>query len=205
VREGLLLQGLKPVYKRPFRVTTDSRHDESAVPNMLARRSGGRQPDEPWVGDITYLRTDEGWPYLACVMDLGSRRMVRWSMDERIEADLVCDTLKSAHWRRTPWPGLMLHSDCGSQWASAAHRRLLGEDGVVQSMSHHRNCWNNTAMESFFKTPKVERAYHVTHGTRAEARLDVLNWIENFYNRRRRHSSTGYRPPIDVDQGPRAG
>ena len=201
VRQSLLRQGLRPVYKRPYRVTTDSRHDQPVAPNVLERRFGDWQPNEAWVGDITYLRTDEGWLYLACVLDLASRRIVGWSMSEGMEAGLVCDALRSAYWRRKPAPGLIMHSDRGSQYASAEHRRLLSDYRMVQSMSRRGNCWDNAAMESFFKTLKVERTYQVRYATRAEARLDVVNWIEGFYNRRRLHSSIGYRTPVGVEEG----
>ena len=200
VRRSLLRQGLRPVYKRPYRVTTDSRHDEPIAPNVLARRVDGWRPNEAWVGDITYLRTDEGWLYLACVLDLGSRRIVGWSMSAGMEAGLICEALRSAYWRRKPAPGLIMHSDRGSQYASAAHRRLLSDYGMVQSMSRRGNCWDNAAMESFFKTLKVERIYQVKYATRAAARLDVVNWIEGFYNRRRLHSSIGYQTPVEVER-----
>lgn len=200
VRQSLLRQGLRPVYKCPYLVTTDSEHDLPVAPNILDRRFDGWAPGQAWVADITYLRTDEGWLYLACVMDLGSRRLVGWSMGEHMRADLVCDALTSAFLSRTPETGLIMHSDRGSQYASAAHCRLLDEYGMVQSMSRRGNCWDNAAMESFFKTLKVERTNRVRYGTRAQARLDIVNWIEGFYNRRRLHSSIGYRAPVNFEQ-----
>jgi transposase InsO family protein len=200
VRQSLLRQGLRPVYKRPYLVTTDSDHDRPVAPNVLDRRFDGWLPDRAWVADITYLRTDEGWLYLACVMDLGSRRIVGWSMGDHMRASLVCDALTSAYWSRKPEAGRIMHSDRGSQYASDAHRRLLDEYGMVQSMSRRGNCWDNAAMESFFKTLKVERVNRVRYGTRAEARLDIVNWIEGFYNRRRLHSSIGYRSPVTFEQ-----
>jgi transposase InsO family protein len=200
VRQSLLRQGLRPVYKRPYLVTTDSDHDRPVAPNVLDRRFDGWLPDRAWVADITYLRTDEGWLYLACVMDLGSRRIVGWSMGDHMRASLVCDALTSAYWSRKPEAGLIMHSDRGSQYASEDHGRLLDEYGMVQSMSRRGNCWDNAAMESFFKTLKVERVNRVRYGTRAEARLDIVNWIEGFYNRRRLHSSIGYRSPVTFEQ-----
>jgi transposase InsO family protein len=200
VRQSLLRQGLKPVYKRPYLATTDSDHDLPVAPNILERRFDGWAPDRAWVADITYLRTEEGWLYLACVMDLGSRRIVGWSMGDHMRASLVCDALTSAYWSRKPEAGRIMHSDRGSQYASDAHRRLLDEYGMVQSMSRRGNCWDNAAMESFFKTLKVERVNRVRYGTRAEARLDIVNWIEGFYNRRRLHSSIGYRSPVTFEQ-----
>lgn len=200
VRRSLLRQGLRPVYKRPYRVTTDSQHDHPIAPNVLERRFAGWQPDQAWVGDITYVLTGEGWLYLACVMDLASRRIVGWSMSDRIKSELVCEALRSAYWRRKPDAGLIMHSDRGSQYASDAHRQLLADYGMVPSMSRRANCWDNAAMESFFKTLKVERVYQVHYATRAQARLDLVNWIEGFYNRRRLHSSIGYRSPVDAEQ-----
>ena len=200
VRRSLLRQGLKPVYKHPYLVTTDSDHDRPVAPNVLDRRFDGWLPDRAWVADITYLRTDEGWLYLACVMDLGSRRIVGWSMGEHMRASLVCDALTSAYWSRRPEAGLVMHSDRGSQYASEVYCRLLDEYGMVQSMSRRGSCWDNAVMESFFKTLKVERTHRVRYATRAQARLDTVNWIEGFYNRRRLHSSIGYRSPISFEQ-----
>ena len=200
VRQSLLRQGLKPVYKRPYRVTTDSAHDMPIAPNVLERRFDGWQLGQAWVGDLTYIATGEGWLYLACVMDLATRRIVGWSMSERMTGGLVCAALKSAYWRRKPEPGLIMHTDRGSQYASANHRQLLEDYGMTQSMSRRANCWDNAAMESFFKTLKVERIYQVRYDTRAQARLDIVNWIEGFYNGSRLHSSLGYRSPIDVER-----
>jgi len=196
VRKSLKRQGLHPVYKRPYRVTTDSDHRKPVAPNVLNRGFDGWQPNQAWVGDVTYIATDEGWLYLACVMDLASRRIVGWSMSDRIKAGLVCEALKSAYWRRKPAAGLIMHSDRGSQYASADHRALLKDYRMIQSMSRKANCWDNSPMESFFKTLKVERIYQVRYTTRAQARLDIVNWIEGFYNGQRLHSSIGYQAPV---------
>jgi transposase InsO family protein len=200
VRQSLLRQGLKPVYKRPYRVTTDSQHDKPVAPNVLERRFEGWQPNQAWVADITYILTAEGWLYLACILDLASRRVVGWSMSERMKAELVCEALRSAYWRRKPAAGLLMHSDRGSQYASDRYRRLLNDYGMTQSMSRRANCWDNAVMESFFKTLKVERTHRVRYPTRAQARLDIVNWIEGFYNRCRLHSSLGYRSPADAER-----
>ena len=199
VRQSLRRQGLRPVYKRPYRVTTDSQHRKPIAPNVLDRQFDGWRPNRAWVGDITYIATDEGWLYLAAVMDLASRRIVGWSMSERIKADLVCDALRSAYWRRKPHPGLILHTDRGSQYASAPYRNLLDDCRMIQSMSRRANCWDNAPMESFFKTLKVERVHQLRYATRAQARLDIVDWIEGFYNRERVHSSIGYRPPVAAE------
>ncbi len=199
VRNSLKRQGLCPVYKRPYRVTTDSAHNKPIAPNVLDRRVDGWQVNQAWVGDITYIATGEGWLYLACVMDLASRRIVGWSMSNRIKADLVCQALKSAYWRRKPPEGLIMHSDRGSQYASDDHRQLIKDYRMIQSMSRRANCWDNAAMESFFKTLKVERIHLLRYDTRALAKLDIVDWIEGFYNRRRMHSSIGYKTPVDVE------
>ena len=199
VRRSLQRQALQPVYKRPYRVTTDSNHRKPVVPNVLERRFDGWNINRAWVSDITYLSTDEGWLYLAVVMDLASRRIVGWSMSDRLQADLVCQALHAAYCRRKPKPGLILHSDRGSQYASDPYRRLIIDFRMLQSMSRRANCWDNSPMESFFKTLKVERVYQLRYDTRAQARLDIVDWIEVFYNHRRLHSSIGYQTPAHVE------
>lgn len=199
VRQSLKRQGLRPVYARPYRVTTDSAHDKPIAPNVLARRVVGWQLNQAWVADITYIATGEGWLYLACVMDLASRRIVGWSMSDRIKAELVCQALQSAYGQRHPTAGLIMHSDRGSQYASDRHRQLLTDYRMIQSMSRRANCWDNAAMESFFKTLKVERTHRLRYDTRAWATLDIIDWIEGFYNHRRLHSSIGYRTPVAVE------
>ena len=199
VRHSLIRQGLRPVYKRPYRVTTDSNHRQPVAPNILDRRFDGWRLNRAWVGDITYVETGEGWLYLACVMDLASRRIVGWSMSDRIKSDLVNQALKSAYWLRKPAAGLIMHTDRGSQYASANHRKLIHDYQMVQSMSRRANCWDNAAMESFFKTLKVECLYRHRYESRAQAQLDIVDWIEGFYNRRRLHSSIGYMTPVNVE------
>lgn len=157
VRQSLRRQGLRPVYKRPYRLTTDSSHHLPVAPNTLDRRFVGWLPNLAWVADLTYIATAEGWLYLAVIMDLASRRIVGWSMPERMKAELVCQALRSAYGQRRPHAGLILHSDQGSQYASRAYRRLAADFGIEFSMSRRANAWDNAAVESFFKTPKVER------------------------------------------------
>ena len=202
VRNSLKRQGLRPVYKRPYRVTTDSNHNKPIAPNVLERRFDGWQVNQAWVADITYVATAEGWLYLACVMDLASRRIVGWSMNERITAELVCQALQSAYWRRRPSQGLILHSDRGSQYAGRQHRQLIKDYAMIQSMSRKANCWDNAVMESFFKTLKVERIHQLRYPTRALAKLDIVDWIEGFYNQTRMHSSLGYKTPVDIESNP---
>ena len=199
VRRSLQRQALQPVYKRPYRVTTDSNHRQPVAPNVLARQFDGWQINRAWVTDISYVSTLEGWLYLAAVMDLASRRIVGWSMGDRLHADLVCQALKAAYWRRKPAPGLIMHSDRGCQYASHAHRQLIADFKMQQSMSRTANCWDNAPMESFFKTLKVERVYQLRYETRAQARLDIVDWIEGFYNHQRLHSSIGYLTPAHVE------
>ena len=199
VRNSLKRQGLRPAYQRPYRVTTDSAHNQPIAPNGLNRRIDGWQVNQAWVADITYIATDEGWLYLACVMDLASRKIVGWSMSERMKADLVCQALNSAYWRRKPPAGLIMHSDRGSQYASDEHRKLIKDYRMIQSMSRRANCWDNAVMESFFKTLKVERVQTMRYDTRALAKLDIVNWIEGFYNQTRLHSSIGYQTPVNKE------
>lgn len=199
VRNSLRRQGLRPVYKRPYRVTTDSNHRKPIAENVLNRRFEGWRINQAWVADITYVATAEGWLYLAVVMDLASRRIVGWSMSDRIKAELVCEALKSAYWRRKPAPGLIAHTDRGSQYASDRYRELIRDYRMIQSMSRRANCWDNAPMESFFKTLKVERIYQVRYETRSQARLDIVKWIEGFYNLERMHSSIDYQTPATAE------
>ena len=198
--KSLQRQKLRPVYRRAYRVTTDSNHTHAVAPNVLSRRFDGWPINRAWVGDLTYIATGEGWLYLAAIMDLGSRRIVGWSMGERIKADLVCQALKSAYWRRKPAAGLIMHTDRGSQYASDEHRKLIGDYAMVQSMCRKANCWDNAAMESFFKTLKVERVDQVRYETRAQARIDLVDWIEGFYNTRRIHSSIDFQVPNQLER-----
>ena len=200
VRQSLCRQGLRPVYRRGFRVTTDSQHNLPVAPNVLGRRFAHWQPDQAWVGDVTFVRTAEGWLYLACVLDLASRRIVGWSMSERLQAQLVCDALRMAWGQRRPPAGLIMHTDRGCQYASFAYRKQLQQYGMVASMSRLANCWDNAVMESFFKTLKVERVNQMQYLSRAQARLDIVSWIEGFYNRKRLHSTIGYMTPCQADQ-----
>jgi putative transposase len=200
VRRSLLRQKLRPVYRRPYRVTTDSKHGEPIATNILNRRFDGWRMNRAWVGDVTYIATAEGWLYLAVIVDLASRRVVGWAMSERIKADLVCQALRMAYWRRKPAVGLIMHTDRGSQYASGLHRKLIKDYGMVQSMSRKANCWDNAAMESFFKTLKVERVYQVQYDSRAQARTDVVNWIEGFYNSQRLHTSIDFQVPNTLEK-----
>jgi transposase InsO family protein len=168
--------------------------------NLLDRRFDGWSANRAWTTDISYLLTDEGWLYLAAILDLGTRRIVGWAMNGRMSAKLVCDALQMAYWRRRPAPGLLMHSDRGSQYASDDYRKLLKQFRMTQSMSRKGNCWDNAPMESFFKTLKVERTNRLQYTSRDQARLDIVNWIEGFYNEKRLHSAIDYRSPADFER-----
>jgi putative transposase len=186
-------------HKRKFRHTTDSEHQFPVAENILARSFESDAPNKKWAADITFIPTDEGWLYLAVVIDLFSRRVVGWSMGRRLDRGLVLEALKMALKGRKPTNGLMHHSDQGSQYASNQYRELLEAHAILASMSRRGNCWDNAIVESFFKTLKVERIYHRRYRTRDEAQADIFQYIEVFYNRKRRHSAIGYRTPVDFE------
>ena len=188
--------GIRAARSRKFRVTTDSRHSHPVAENILDREFEQALPDRVWLADITYIWTREGWLYLACVLDSCTRKIVGWSMSERMEKGLVLDALQSALSQRLPDTAALLHhSDRGSQYASHAYQELLREQNITCSMSRKGNCWDNAMMESFFATLKQERIYQEDYVTRAEARSSVFDYIERFYNRQRRHSALGHMSP----------
>lgn len=193
-------QGLIAKQRRRYRATTDSRHDLPVAPNRLDRDFGQGPLNRVWVSDITYVPTAQGWLYVATVMDLGSRRIVGWAMSARIDTALVCEALQAALAQRQPAPGLLHHSDRGSQYASAAYQALLARHGLVCSMSRKGNCWDNAPMESFFHSLKVEELARRTFETRAAARQAVFTYIEVWYNRQRLHSTLGYRSPEQYER-----
>jgi putative transposase len=186
--------------RRKFRVTTDSDHTLPISENILDRKFTIGMPNKAWVADITYIATKEGWLYLAGVLDLYSRRIVGWAMGSRISRHLVERALWMAICNRGPKPGLLHHSDRGCQYASHDYRKLLERRGIVCSMSRKGNCWDNAVMESFFGTLKTELVYHREYETREEARSDIFDYIEVFYNRQRLHSALGYRSPADFEK-----
>ena len=182
-------------HRKKYKVTTNSDHKQPVFDNVLDRQFDVDQPDQAYVGDITYLWTQEGWLYLAVVIDLYSRKVVGWSMGSRMKAQLVCDALRMAIWQRWPGAGLVVHSDRGSQYASKDYRRLLKAHGFVGSMSRKGDCWDNAVAESFFGSLKQERVHWHHYQTRLEAQQDVLNYISMFYNSYRLHSYLGYASP----------
>lgn len=191
--------GLAARVRRRFKVTTDSSHDLPTAPNRLDRRFDRVRANEAWVGDITFIPTEEGWLYLAIEMDLYSRRIVGWSLSDRLTTELVADALAMAIRRRRPPTGLLHHSDRGCQYASGAFRRMLSAHGAVCSMSRRGNAYDNAPMESFYSTLKRELIHRRTYVTRDQARSDVFEYIEVFYNRQRLHSTLGYRSPADFE------
>jgi putative transposase len=193
------MQGLRARPRRRYRRTTDSGHGLAIKGNVLARRFAAAQPNAGWVTDITYLWTLEGWLYLAVILDLFSRRVVGWSMSESLERGLVLDALKMALAERQPPPGLIHHSDRGSQYASHDYQQMLAQHGMIASMSRRANCWDNAVAESFFATLKMELVYQTQWSTRDQARTAVFEYIELFYNRRRRHSAIGYLSPYQFE------
>ena len=192
--------GLYSRVKRKFVVTTDSKHHEPVAENILDRDFASSRPNEKWVTDITYISTQEGWLYLAAVMDLFSRRIVGWSMSERIDTALVESALAMAVRQRRPEIGLLHHSDRGVQYASCNYQQKLLDLGIVCSMSRKGDCWDNAAMESFFGSLKMEWVYGKTYTTQEIAKQDLFKYIEVFYNRKRRHASLGYVSPAAFEK-----
>lgn len=192
-------EGLSARVKKQFKVlTTNSNHDYPVAPNLLPQKRA-EGPNQIWVVDVTYVRTAEGWLYLAGVMDLYSRRIVGWCMENHMETGLVQSALAMALRQRQPKPGLLHHSDRGVQYASSSYRAALRASGLEASMSRKGNCYDNAAMESFWGTLKTELVYRTTYATRQEARCSIFAWIETYYNRRRLHSSIGYKSPVDFE------
>jgi transposase InsO family protein len=181
--------------KRKFVVTTDSKHDLPVAENKLNQEFTATKANQKWVTDITYIWTKEGWLYLAVVLDLFSRKVVGWAMDDNMERGLVIRALQMALLARKPGKGLLHHSDRGSQYASNDYQTLLRDNSITCSMSRKGNCYDNAVMESFFATLKQELVYHRQYQTRKEAKQDIFEYIHVWYNRKRRHSALGYQSP----------
>ena len=191
--------GVMVRYRKKYKVTTNSNHKKPLFENVLNREFSPAAPDRAYASDITYVWTQEGWLYLAVVIDLFSRKIVGWSMSSRMKASLVCDALTMALWQRKPKPGLIVHSDRGSQYASHEYRKLLNNWLCIGSMSRKGNCWDNAVAESFFGSLKQERVQWQHYQTRFEAQQYVLNYITVQYNNFRLHSSLGYKNPNQVE------
>ena len=193
-------QGLKArPRRRRLPPDTGERQAGAIASNMLDRSFEAPAPNRKWIADFTYIWTAEGWLYVAAVVDLFSRRVVGWSMSATMTAQLVTDALVMAIWRRGKPRALLHHSDRGSQYTSEQFQRLMVDHGVTCSMSRSGNCWDNAAMESFFSSLKTERTARKTYRTRDDARVDVFDYIERFYNPKRRHSTIGYMSPMDFE------
>jgi putative transposase len=194
------LQGLRARARRR-RLPPDlgERQATAVAPNRLDRSFDAPAPNRKWIADFTYIWTAEGWLYVAAVLDLFSRRVVGWSMSARMTAQLVTDALMMAIWRRGKPDALLHHSDRGSQYTSEQFQRLLADHGLTCSMSRSGNVWDNAAMESFFSSLKTERTAHRTYRTRDQARADVFDYVERFYNPKRRHSTLGYLSPMEFE------
>jgi len=188
------------VAKKKYRATTDSKHSQPVAENYLNRKFNVNEPNQAWVADITYIYTQEGWLYLATIMDLYSRKIIGWSLRDRLTKELVMAALDMALKQRNLSSDLLLHSDRGSQYASELYQTLLEKNGILCSMSGKGNCWDNAVMESFYRTLKVELIYQKNYETRIEARRDIFEYIEIFYNRERLHSSLGYYSPEEYER-----
>jgi transposase InsO family protein len=192
--------GLRAVVTRRFRVTTDSKHILPIAENLLDRDFVAPEANVKWASDITYVWTREGWLYLAVVLDLFSRRIVGWSMQPTLDRSIVLNALKGALSQRETGTGLVHHSDRGSQYASGEFQQMLHEQGITCSMSRKGNCWDNAPVESFFGTLKQELIHRCSFATRQDARQEVFDYIEVWYNRKRRHSALGYISPEEFEK-----
>lgn len=193
-------QGLCGRQKARYRVqTTDSNHDQPVAPNRLAAAPKATAPNQLWVADITFIQTNEGWLYLAAILDLYSRKIVGWAMSQRIDTTLVLNALAMALLQRRPPAKLLFHTDRGVQYACGDYRQALKQAGLIASMSRKGNCYDNATMESFWATLKLELIYRRSFDTRAQARTQIFDYIETFYNRQRAHSALDYQSPVDFE------
>lgn len=192
--------GIQGRHKRRVPRTTDSKHSLPVAPNLLDRQFTAPAPNRIWLADITYIPTGEGWLYLAVVLDMFSRRVVGWAMSETMPQELTMTALQMAITNRRPVPGLVHHSDRGSQYAARAYRRLLEEHSMLCSMSRKGDCWDNAPMESFFGSMKTELEDGTVFETRQAAKNALFSFIEGFYNRQRLHSAIGYCSPINKER-----
>ena len=195
---------LKACARRKFKATTNSRHRYPVAANVLNQSFSVATADSVWAGDITYIPTAEGWLYLAVLLDLYSRKVIGWSMSKRMSHDLVVSALKMAIGQRPGCRGAIHHSDRGSQYACDEYQRILKEHGLVCSMSRKGNCYDNAVVESFFHTLKIECVRRQRYRTRQEAKQSLFDYIEIFYNRKRRHSTLNYMNPNDYERLDRA-
>lgn len=200
IRKIMKINSIRPRMKKKYKITTDSKHNKKISPNLLQRNFEVEEINRVYVGDITYIWTRQGWLYLSTVIDLYSRRVVGWSLGDRITRQLVINAFNNALVMRKPGPGLIFHSDRGSQYASDEFRKVLKDNHVVQSMSRKGDCWDNAVAESFFKTIKSELIYWYNFRSRIEAELRIFEYIEMFYNTNRLHSSNNYMSPAAFEK-----
>lgn len=190
---------IRPKTRKKFKVTTNSKHNKPVHDNVLDRQFKAIEPNQSWVSDITYIPTHAGWLYLAVIIDLYSRRVIGWAMSDRMKDQLVTGALKMALFRRKVRSNLLLHSDRGSQYASDNMQKLLRHNNIICSMSRKGNCWDNAVAESVFHLLKTECVYHEHYLTRHDAKKSIFDYIEVFYNRKRKHSYLGYRSPEEYE------
>jgi transposase InsO family protein len=196
----MCLQGIRAKQSRRFKATTKRDKAHPVAPNLLNQEFKADRPDQKWLADITYIRTQEGWLYLAAILDLYSRRIVGWAMSDRMTSDLTRDSMLMALWQRRPSALDIHHSDQGSQYTAAAYQELLQSNGIRASMNGVQSWYDNAPMESFIGTLKCELTHHRRYRSRDEARTDVFKYIESFYNLRRLHSSLDYLSPDDYER-----
>jgi putative transposase len=199
VRRLMRQLGLKAKARRRYKVTTDSRHSFPVAANLLQRRFDVTEPNKVWAADISYVWTLSGWLYLAVVMDLFSRQIVGWAIDKRIRKQLTLNALAMAYWRRKPLPGLLHHSDRGSQYACYDYQNQLHQYGMTASMSRKGDCWDNAPTERFFRSLKTERLDGLRFASRESARIEIVDYI-TYYNSLRLHSTLGYVSPMDYEK-----
>ena len=192
-------EGLVAVHRRKFRVTTKSNHKRPVAENQLKRQFSPSNPNEAWAADITYIYTREGFLYLSVILDLCSRKVIGWSMSERLKDELTVKSLEMAIENRGVQPGQIVHTDQGIQYTSQEFQKILEQNNLLSSMSRRGNCWDNAVVESFFRSLKIEWVWQTFYDTRAEARRDIFEYIEVFYNRSRLHSTLGYKTPEEYE------
>lgn len=202
IKRVLRLMSTNGIYsktKKKFKITTNSKHNYPISENLLARNFKFEGKDKAWISDITYIYTGKGWLYLCVIMDLFSRSIIGWSMQNNMKTELVIDAFNMAYEKRKPDKGLIFHSDRGVQYASYKFRNLLKSKNCISSMSRKGNCWDNACAESFFRSLKTEEVYFNKYKTREDARRSIFYYIEVFYNRQRRHSFLNYLSPLNFE------
>lgn len=192
--------GIYSRLRRKYKATTNSKHNYPVAPNLLNQDFTAKNPNEKWVGDLTYIPTDEGWLYMAGVEDLFQRKVVGWAFGSRITKELAITALEQGVGREQPQAGLIFHSDRGSQYAAYDYQDTLRKYGIIQSMSRKGNCYDNACMESFFSTLKKDAIYGRKFKTREEAKLFIIEYIETFYNCKRLHSTLGNMSPMEYER-----